>query len=96
MARLWPPNLRGRVASLRGGQEAAIGFYNTAIPQYAALEMPLYEAATQLRLGELLASESGNGRGAHRAMDSCESEQIKIRRRSCGWPCRGTDAVPDQ
>ena len=75
-ARALAAMLRGRIASLRGEHEAAIRLYNTAIAQFAALEMPLFKAATQYRRGELAASEEGAGR-IHAAIEWCRSQQIK-------------------
>jgi serine/threonine protein kinase len=68
--------LRARLASLRGEKDSAIRVYTKLVQQFGVLEMPLYAAATQFRLGELTSQEEGRG-FVRAAIDWCHSQQIK-------------------
>jgi len=49
--------IRGRIASIRGHQNAAVTSYRHAAGEFHTLRMPLYEAATLFRLGDLLPAD---------------------------------------
>ena len=68
--------LRARLAPLRGEKDSAIRVYTKLVQQFKVLEMPLYAAATQFRLGELISQEEGRDI-VRTAIDWCHSQQIK-------------------
>src|SRR5262245_4290480 len=68
--------LRGRLDSLRGDHARAIRAFRTAAEQFQALEMPLQEAATRFRLGEMLPPEEGRDL-TRTAIDWLESQSIR-------------------
>ena len=67
---------RGRLASLHDERDRSIGFYTTAAERFRALEMPLHEAATRFRLGELLPGDDGKA-SVSQAIQWFESQQVK-------------------
>ena len=67
---------RGRLASLGDDRNSAIRLYSTAATRFQSLEMPLHEAATRSRLGELLADEEGQSL-VRQAIDWLHSQPIK-------------------
>ena len=68
--------IRGRIASSRGSQGTAIASYRLAAEAFRSLKMPLYEAATQSRLAELLPADESFGL-TRRASAWFESQQVK-------------------
>jgi serine/threonine protein kinase len=67
---------RGRVGMLRGDRDRAVEALRHAEAQFRALQMPLYEAATAYRLGELLPADERDPR-TRGAIDLMASRQVK-------------------
>ncbi len=75
-ARALATMIRGRVASIRGDANTAITCYRHAAAAFRTLQMPLYEAATLFRLGDLLSSDDGADL-IHQATHWLESQQVR-------------------
>jgi hypothetical protein len=52
--------IRGRIAAIRGERGRAIALLRGAAEAFRDLQMPLYQAATLFRLGELFAADEGD------------------------------------
>jgi hypothetical protein len=68
--------IRGRLAAIRGDRHGAIASYRNAAGAFRNLRMPLYEAATLFRLGDLRATDDGADL-VREAIDKLLSRQVR-------------------
>ena len=68
--------IRARLATLCGDTATSSQFYRSAADEFRALQMPLYEAAAQFRLGELVRDETGHAL-VQNAISGLQLRQVK-------------------
>jgi hypothetical protein len=66
---------RGRLASIQGERDKAVACYQRAAETFRVFRMPLFQAATRFRLGEMLPMEEGAS-STREATDWLASRQI--------------------